>query len=64
MNEYYSIVRLSIAVGSIAAARRCLALTTNYVRGREAFGGVLGDLQSVQMTLGRVRVQVFAQILC
>lgn len=50
--------RLSIAVGSVAAARRALALTTNYVHGRSAFGGVVGDLQSVQMKLAQIRADV------
>lgn len=50
--------RLSIAVGSAAAARRALALATNYVHGRAAFGGVLGSLQSVQMKLARLRTDV------
>ena len=40
--------RLSIAVGSAAAARRALAVTLNYVHGRQMFGGVLSQLQSVQ----------------
>lgn len=52
--------RLSIAVGSAAAARRALALTTNYVHGRAAFGGRLADLQSVQMKLAQLRVEVQA----
>merc|ERR1712151_1353320 len=50
--------RLSIAVGSAAAARRALALATNYVHGRSAFGGVVGDLQSVQMKLAQLRTEV------
>lgn len=50
--------RLSIAVGSAAAARRALALTTNYVHGRTAFGGVVGNLQSVQMKLAQLRTEV------
>jgi long-chain-acyl-CoA dehydrogenase len=52
--------RLSIAVGSAAAARRALALATNYVHGRSAFGGVLGNLQSVQMKLAGLRTEVQA----
>lgn len=50
--------RLSIAVGSAAAARRALALTLNYVHGRELFGGVVGDLQSVQQKLAALRVDI------
>lgn len=50
--------RLSIAVGSAAASRRALALATNYVHGRSAFGGAVGDLQSVQMRLAQLRTDV------
>lgn len=52
--------RTSIAVGAVAAARRALALTTNYVHGRTAFGGVIGNLQSVQMKLAQLRMDVQA----
>merc|ERR1712048_805089 len=58
MMEHLPKERLSIAVGSAAAARRALALTTNYVHGRAAFGGVVGDLQSVQMKLAQMRTEV------
>ena len=50
--------RLSIAVASMAAARRALALTVNYVNGRAAFGSILGGLQAVQQELARIRVEV------
>jgi alkylation response protein AidB-like acyl-CoA dehydrogenase len=50
--------RLSIAIASMAAARRALALTTNYAHGRRAFGGVIGDFQTVQFTLARLRCEV------
>ncbi len=50
--------RLSIAIASMAAARRALALTTNYVHGRRAFGGTIGDFQTVQFTLARLRCEV------
>jgi len=52
--------RLSIAVGSAAAARRALALATNYTNGRAAFGGVLGSLQSVQARLAELRAEAQA----
>mmetsp|Transcript_88222 Transcript_88222/g.246847 ORF Transcript_88222/g.246847 Transcript_88222/m.246847 type:complete len:346 (+) Transcript_88222:1-1038(+) len=52
--------RLSIAVGSAAAARRALALATNYAHGRAAFGGTLGALQSTQMRLAQLRTEVQA----
>ena len=50
--------RLSIAVGSAAAARRALALTLNYVHGREMFGGVLANMQSVQQKLAALRTEI------
>jgi len=60
MMQHLAKERLSIAVGSAAAARRALALTTNYVHGRAAFGGNIGSLQSVQMRLAQLRVDVQA----
>merc|ERR1711972_882082 len=42
----------------MGAARRALALATNYVHGRAAFGGTIGDLQSVQMKLAHLRSEV------
>lgn len=60
MMEHLSKERLSIAVGAAAAARRALALTTNYVHGRAAFGGNLGNLQSVQMRLAQLRIEIEA----
>ena len=50
--------RLSIAVASMAAARRALALTVNYVNGRAAFGSVLGSLQALQQELAQIRTEV------
>eukprot|EP00405_Crypthecodinium_cohnii_P020884 CAMPEP_0206466848 /NCGR_PEP_ID=MMETSP0324_2-20121206/28700_1 /ASSEMBLY_ACC=CAM_ASM_000836 /TAXON_ID=2866 /ORGANISM="Crypthecodinium cohnii, Strain Seligo" /LENGTH=494 /DNA_ID=CAMNT_0053940037 /DNA_START=64 /DNA_END=1548 /DNA_ORIENTATION=+ len=50
--------RLSIAVGSAAAARRALALATNYVNGRASFGGVFGNMQHIQMKLAQIRGEV------
>jgi len=50
--------RLSIAVGSAAAARRALALAVNYAHGRAAFGGVIGSFQSVQTRLAQLRTDV------
>ncbi len=50
--------RLSIAIGSAAAARKALALTLNYVHGREMFGGVVSNLQSVQSKLSQLRVEI------
>lgn len=50
--------RLSIAIGSAAAARRALALTLNYIHGREMFGGVTAHLQSVQQKLAQLRLEI------
>jgi len=50
--------RLSIAIGSVAAARRALALTLNYIHGRQMFGGVTADLQSVQQKCAQMRLDI------
>ena len=50
--------RLSIAIGSAAACRRALSITLNYVHGREMFGGVLAQLQSVQQKLAQLRLEI------
>lgn len=50
--------RLIIAVSAMAAARRSLSMTVNYVHGREAFGGTLGNLQTVQHALAAMRAEV------
>lgn len=50
--------RMSIAVTSMANCRRALALTTNYVHGRTAFGGTLAGLQSIQQKLSKLRVDI------
>ena len=50
--------RLSMAVGSAAAARRTLAITLNYVHGRRLFGGIMAQLQSVQHKLAQLRVDI------
>jgi alkylation response protein AidB-like acyl-CoA dehydrogenase len=50
--------RLSIAIGSVAAARRALALTLNYIHGRQMFGGVEADLQSVQQKCAVMRMEI------
>jgi acyl-CoA dehydrogenase len=52
--------RLSIAVGSIAAARRALALTLTYVHGREMFGAVAARMQSLAQRMARLRTDVQA----
>ena len=50
--------RLSIAIGGAAAARRALAVTLNYVHGREMFGGVLGGLQTVAQKMAQMRLDI------
>jgi len=50
--------RMSIAVGVAAACRRCLAFTMNYINGRQMFGGVLSEFQSVQLEMARMRTEV------
>jgi acyl-CoA dehydrogenase len=49
MMQNLSKERLSIAVGSVAAARRALALTVNYVRGREVESFILVIFDSFRM---------------
>jgi alkylation response protein AidB-like acyl-CoA dehydrogenase len=50
--------RLSIAVGSVAACERILAITLDYVRGREAFGRPVGRFQANAFTLAELSTEV------
>lgn len=50
--------RLSISVGAVAAAERCLELTIEYVKGRAAFRGTLADLQHVRFVLADLATQL------
>ena len=50
--------RLSVSAMAVAGAERVLAMTLNYVKGRQAFGGRLADLQHVRMTLAGLHSQV------
>jgi alkylation response protein AidB-like acyl-CoA dehydrogenase len=50
--------RLSIAVGSVAACERILALTLEYVRGRQAFGQPVGRFQANAFTLAELSTEV------
>jgi alkylation response protein AidB-like acyl-CoA dehydrogenase len=50
--------RLSIAVGSVAACERILALTLEYVRERQAFGQPVGRFQANAFTLAELSTEV------
>jgi alkylation response protein AidB-like acyl-CoA dehydrogenase len=50
--------RLSIAVGSVAACERILALTLEYVRERRAFGQPVGRFQANAFTLAELSTEV------
>jgi len=51
MMEQLPYERLSIAVGAVATSERAVALTTQYVQERMAFGKPLFDLQNTRFTL-------------
>lgn len=50
--------RLSIATTAVASAERGLSLALEHARDREAFGGRLGDLQSVRMALAEMATDI------
>jgi alkylation response protein AidB-like acyl-CoA dehydrogenase len=50
--------RLSIAVAAVAGAERLLALTLEYVRGREAFGRPVGTFQHNRFLLAELDTEV------
>jgi alkylation response protein AidB-like acyl-CoA dehydrogenase len=50
--------RLSIAVGSVAACERILALTLDHVRERQAFGQPVGRFQANAFTLAELSTEV------
>ena len=50
--------RLVIAVGSVAAARGCLALTVAHARERKLFGQRLMDLQNTRFELARMATSI------
>jgi acyl-CoA dehydrogenase len=60
MMEQLPYERLQIAVGAVAMAEQAVALTTQYVKERKAFGKPLLDLQNTRFKLAecRTRVQV------
>jgi len=50
--------RLAIAVAGVAAARAALDWTTDYVRGRNAFGQAIGQFQNTRFVLAEVATDV------
>lgn len=50
--------RLSIAIGSVAAARAALELTVEHVRTRNAFGSPIGSLQTVRFQIAELSTEV------
>jgi acyl-CoA dehydrogenase len=52
--------RLVIAIGAVAAARACLALTLRHVRERKLFGQPLGEMQNTRFELAKMATAVQA----
>jgi alkylation response protein AidB-like acyl-CoA dehydrogenase len=50
--------RLSIAITGLAAARRALELSIEYVKGREAFGSSIASFQNTQFKLAELATEV------
>ncbi|MCW3010472.1 MAG: acyl-CoA dehydrogenase [Solirubrobacterales bacterium] len=50
--------RLSIAVTAVASAERALAITLEYVRGRNAFGTPIGSFQANRFSLAEAATEV------
>jgi alkylation response protein AidB-like acyl-CoA dehydrogenase len=50
--------RLSIAIGALGAARAGLAITLEYVRGREAFGQPIGAFQNTRFQLAECHAEI------
>jgi acyl-CoA dehydrogenase len=50
--------RLIIAVASIAAAQKAFDITVNYVRGRQAFGSAIGDMQNTRFILADLKADL------
>ncbi|HZQ73502.1 MAG TPA: acyl-CoA dehydrogenase family protein [Burkholderiales bacterium] len=57
MMEQLAYERLSIAVSAVAVAERALALTTQHVKDRSAFGRPLFDLQNTRMKLAECKTE-------
>jgi alkylation response protein AidB-like acyl-CoA dehydrogenase len=54
------VARTDIAAIAVGLAAEALAVALDYARGREAFGGTLLDLQSIQFALADVETDVVA----
>jgi acyl-CoA dehydrogenase len=50
--------RLIIAVASIAAAQKAFDITVDYVRGRQAFGSAIGDMQNTRFILADLKADL------
>jgi alkylation response protein AidB-like acyl-CoA dehydrogenase len=50
--------RLAIALMAIAASEAVLAMTTDYVRGRQAFGQAIGKFQNTRFKLAELQTEV------
>src|SRR5438105_1445125 len=58
MMEQLPYERLQIAVGAVAMAQQAVALTTSYVKDRNAFGKPLMDLQNTRFKLAECKAAV------
>ena len=58
MMEQLPYERLQIAVGAVAMAEQAVALTTSYVKDRNAFGKPLMDLQNTRFKLAECKAAV------
>jgi hypothetical protein len=54
------VARVDIAAIAVGLAAEALAVALDYARGREAFGGTLLDLQSIQFALADVETDIVA----
>jgi acyl-CoA dehydrogenase len=57
MMEQLPYERLSIGVGAVAMAEQAVAITTRYVKGRNAFGKPLIDLQNTRFKLAECKTK-------
>jgi acyl-CoA dehydrogenase len=57
MMEQLPYERLSIAVGAVATTELAVAITTNYVKDREAFGKPLIDFQNTRFKLAECKTE-------
>ncbi|MCO4793216.1 MAG: acyl-CoA dehydrogenase family protein [Bacteriovoracaceae bacterium] len=50
--------RLTVAVWSLATAKRCLDLTVEYTKGRKAFGKSISDFQNTKFKLAEMATEI------